>query len=437
VVESTQGIPPKAWHSRLKRWRNSLIVRNALWLGITSTYAQLAGALLVLLQARIWGPQVFGVFSIGQAFASMAFVFAEMGLPLWIRREVARDRNGSGRYLTTGLILGGTASVAVVVASALILRFLPYDETTRSAVYLSSGIACLELLSALCVAAVQGQEQMQVDGKVLFVTSTLKAGIGAYLVLRGNGLLVCLSWFLILSGIRFAILMRILLHDWRIRLVVPKRAELTRALAQTLPIGFGIAVSIVNYRLSTVMLSAMDTSEAVGLFNSAYMVFMFMALGPPVIFHAALPRFAVAYPAQIAEARRLYLWMQAVMILAGIVCCCAMWLIGAWVLPALFGSAYRAAAPAFLWLGAAVPLLFVQMISSGTLTVIGLGKLNSLLMVVVVAVTVIGNLILVPRLSFVGAAVSTFTSYFVGCLITTAPAARALRDRGRIQQERR
>jgi O-antigen/teichoic acid export membrane protein len=411
-----------------------LIVRNTLWLGFTSTYAQIAGAVLVLLQARIWGPQVFGVFSVAQAFASMAFVFAEMGLPLWIRREVARDCNRSGGYLTTGLILGGTASVAVVVASALILRFLPYDDTTRLAIYLSSGIVFLELLSAFCVAAIQGREQMQVDGKVLLVTSTLKVGVGAYLVLRGGGLLACLSWFLTLSGIRFAILMRILLHDWRIRLAVPQWTELTRALEQTLPIGLGIAVSVVNYRLSTVVLSAMDTSAAVGLFSSAYTVFMFTALGPPVIFHAVLPRFAVAYPARIAEARRLYVWMQAVMILAGILCCVGMWLIGAWILPALFGSAYRPAAPAFLWLGAAVPLLFLQSVSSATLSVIGLGKLNLLLMVVMVAVTVIGSLILVPRLSFVGAAVSTLASYFVGCLITTAPVVKALSDRGEIQQ---
>jgi O-antigen/teichoic acid export membrane protein len=430
MTESEPGVLLRTcrhFTTRLQHLRGSQIARNAAWLTVGSVYSQLAGGLFLLLLARALGPESLGVFSTGQAFTAVAFLFASLGLPIWIKREAARDRSASGRYWATGIVISALASLAVLLVSVILIRVMPYGPRTRLVTCLFCAVSFLELQSSLCVAVAHAHERMDLDSKVLILIGTLKLIGGAFLLVQGYGLVTIVVWLIILSALKFGALLWTIGTRVGVDFSVPVWSNVVAVFRETVPIGLGTVLGTMNYRAGTVMLSALDTQEAVGLYSAGYGLFMLMALGPPTIVSAVFPRLAAYYPVARRKAWVLYRDTQALSLLAGLVAGVGLWLGGGVLLPIVYGQAFERALPVFFWLGLAVPFLFLRSMSSVTLNVINLQGLNFRLAAVMVGLNFLASVLLIPRLSFVGAAIATLISYSAGTVLTAVPAIRALR----------
>jgi O-antigen/teichoic acid export membrane protein len=189
-------------------------------------------------------------------------------------------------------------------------------------------------------------------------------------------------------------------------------------------IGAGIVLSALYFRIDVFLVNAWSGPAAVGLYNAVFRLVDALRLFPGAVIAVMLPALFRSGDGRLIT--RLTLWLGA----GTTVAAALLGAIAPWLIPALYGSSYADAVPAFRTLLFALPLMAVNL----ALTLQLLGWQGQRAYACICGGALLFNLalngFLIPRLGILGAAWSTvWTETFVtvGCAVAlVATGARAL-----------
>ena len=317
---------------------------------------------LLVLAARKLSPSNFGLLSVATTLGWMASVASDFGLQLYLGRAITqastpaavlwplfaiRIRAAAAALVLIGAISWGLAPAGTWIAFVLVAAAPLITSVAEFLNYAYRGLGRSELESGLSLAQRLGALVLVAAG--LFVSPTLIT-VGLALTVSALGTLAT----------SLAITRSVLLGSSPVpHLATPAVPPVPpvpllswRTWSQSVaPIGVGIVLSALYFRLDVFLLERWSGLEAVAHYSAVFRLVDAMRLMPAAVLTVVLPRLFGARDPEFA--RRLAAGLTTFAVIVTLVT----WPVASWLVSVAFGPAYAGAAPIFQVLLLSFPLL--------------------------------------------------------------------------------
>ena len=396
--------------------------------GLADAIGKAVTLVITVIAARTLVADAFGVLALAMATGWLLGVATDAGLSMHLARETARRRDRGRQLLIETLrIRAGLAYVAATLIVFFTPRIVPPHWKMQFALVVFAQLtgAVIETVAHYFRGIERSEIEAAIHAAHRFTTLAL-----ALLVLWWWPRLDYLGAAMLIPAL--AALGAALGLAWR--LSAPRRESVTRRESDSgresdtgrdvlitpsgfarnvLPLGLGVLVSALYFRIDLYFVERWQGLEAVGGYNAVFRLIEAMRLLPAAVM-------AVTFPMLVqASDTRLVQRIGAALTITGIVLAMVCALGASSIVPLVYGRPYLYAAPAFAILALALPLFFLNY--ALTHQVIGWDGQRAYLLIALVALAgnVIANIALVPAQGIVGAAIATLLTEVVvtaGCV---------------------
>jgi O-antigen/teichoic acid export membrane protein len=385
-----------------------VLASNTGWRLIAFGARTVSGVLATVLLAHLEGPAGLGRFQFALTLTLLLSFAVALGLPKLLVRELARRPEEIKLRIESALVVSlcaGAVVTALLLGSGLLL-----DADTS--VFVLAGVA-LAADSAMRIVMVPfwALERMRYEALsvgvqegafVVLAAGALMTGMGAfgvmlaYLVSRVVGLIT--AWAVVASKIRIRLVPR-----WHSGDVVPMMKRAT-------PFALDDALSLAYIRLDTVLLGIMAGVHDVGLYQAATNLVLYLNILPRMLNLSMYPRMSRAWPDRVDQLRQLR--DSSLMMLGALAMPIAVgsFMLAPRVFDVMYGSEFQRGVLAYLFL---VPLIPIRMLGNTLGTALTAADRQTQRTVAVGAaagVSVLLNLVLIPRWSLFGAVAATIVT---------------------------
>jgi O-antigen/teichoic acid export membrane protein len=390
------------------RWLflRAIIARNITLKFISELAARAIQFAFIIVAARRLGPRGFGTYSFAVALGFVLAQFCDLGLQLYVARELA---SAPGRRAQ---ILGAALWCKLTLLAAGIAFLVTY-------VWMQAGIAQRDVLFILALAVIltsqlellnyafRGYQRLEFEAGLILASRILGPGMAIPFLLWGASLRI-VAWNLLLANLA-AIMLG---FYWLTRYFTSpdlrvSRAEWRQALTQALPLGIAILSSALYTRMGILLLSRLTSLDNAGLFNAALRLTEPLQLIPAIALAAIYPAFAGQEPGrQGILARRTLQGLFAL----GVVLASGGWLGAHPIVAAVYGSAFQSSTAALRWLALALVPMFLNYALTHFIIARGRPWLNASFTLIILFENLLLNLWLIPQRGVAGASLSLLIS---------------------------
>lgn len=326
-------------------------VAQMLYRAATDLLAKGAMFVVTIVAARRLSRADFALFALASTLGWLAAVTADFGLQLHLARAVAQAPHAARELLARWWpVRVGTGAAALCVAIAV----LPFTGST------ASWASLLFLLAYAANGATEflyyyfrGHERSDLESTLTLVQrcAMLLLALAVLALAPGaHGLAVAMLVPAVL-GLAAALLLARAMGDDESTAQIPHAAQRQTFLQDIAPIGLGIVLSALYFRIDVFLLQQWSGDAAVGTYNAMFRLVEALRLFPAAVLAVALPALARAGD------RRPLVAIATPMTLAAIVAAAAGWLVSPWLVHALYGAAFAGGVPALRLLLLSLPLM--------------------------------------------------------------------------------
>lgn len=364
-------------------------------------------AVVTIIVARHFGVGTFGEYSTALAFATLFFVFADLGMSTLLLREGSKEKSVLSVYFGNTLIseLAMSALLYVLMlGSGLLLRF---NETV---ITLLLWLGATQFLMSMQL-PLQTIYQIffktyvtslfQIINSVLVITIAL---IVAHLELSVT--YFAASQFLIsfvLTTIFFAITARLV----RPRVIVSRLLPMLRV---AYLFGLSSIFYFIFFQIDAVMLSVIKGSEQVGLYTAAYKLIIAVFIVPSVIGYVMYPLMFELFKSNQERLKNIFFSLYKYLSSIGLLFAVVLFFLANEIIQLLYGHEFLDSALALQILAWAICVRFLSVAPSQLLTSIDRQKIKTKIMGFAALLNIFLNLFMIPALGFRGAALSSLLS---------------------------
>jgi O-antigen/teichoic acid export membrane protein len=360
---------------------------------------------VTILAARRLSAEGFGVFALGTTIGWIAVVASDFGLQMHLARAVARAPEAAGNEFRTWLRLRVTLAGGALVLVATALAALGAQPHALAIVlfvlgYLAAGV--VEFVHFFY----RGLSRTDIESTLtLWQRLGTLAAASIALWLRPDA--ATLAAAMVVPPVATAV--------YTVRLAAgmghvsrsstpPVQSPWSAFIRDVAPVGAGVLLSALYFRVDVFLLEAWQSTETVGLYNAAFRVVEALRLFPAALLAVMLPRLVnAANPRPLAR-------LAVALTAFGIVVAVALWLTADWLLPMLYGPSFADAVPALQLLGVAFPLMSLNYALTYQLIGWNGHRAYAVLCLTALMFNVVLNARLIPALSLTGAAWSTLAT---------------------------
>lgn len=356
---------------------------------------------------RYLGPQGYGDYTYILTYIGFFAALVWMGLDSIAIREIATQENATDALLSQIFSLKLVLSIVAVILAVAI--FPLFGKTSN--LWPALALASMTLpVGAFAAPGLIFNARLRMEFKVIADTATALAFLllTLWVVKIDVGIIGTIAANLASTILGACLLIIFASQFVKIRLAVSLK-KWKSLLKEAVPYGLAGFLQLIYSRISVLMLSNLQGSEATGFYAVGYnffdqytVIFSFFAT-------SLFPFFS-----QLANERpRLRQWISRGLVIAGLVSITfilGVFLFGNFIINLLYGAGYDASYTSIKILAFATPFVSCTLILSWTL--VAIHQQRKLLRVCIVAffVNVLLNFILIPRLSFAGSALTTLST---------------------------
>ena len=250
------------------------IIKNFLSLALSNVVSKLLIFLSFVAIARVLGPAYFGKINFAQAIMLYFLIITHLGLSLFGTREIAHNRKAVKQYVNDIVSLRIILTV-ISIAAMTAVSFLVTSQTDTRALIILFGLSLLP--TALYFDWVfKGLESMEFIGITEVVRATALFLLLKFFISTQRNLLLVPVFFVISATIATSILYIIYarrINRFRFTFNISRGKQLLKT---ALPLGLSLIMIQVYCQLGTVVLGLLKGDTAVGWFNAAYKVVLFI-----------------------------------------------------------------------------------------------------------------------------------------------------------------
>src|SRR3989338_738371 len=390
------------------------IAKNTSYFTLALVLQKIISFTYFTLIARALGPEDLGKYYFAISFASVFSILMDIGLTNVLTREIAREKNKANIYL--GSVMAVKLPLSVITGLIIILaaNLLGYGELTKILIFFSTVCVILDSFTSAFFSASRGFHNLSFESlsSVLFQLIVLVTGLT--ILKLDLGLKWLMGSLLLASIFNFLYALVVVVRRFKLSLKpIYNPAVIKLVLKISLSFGlFAIFQKIYTY-LDTVLLAALAGDYYVGLYQLAFKIInaiQFLPLAFTASLYPAMSSYWASNRGQLAitfERAMNYLIIIALPISFGIA-------VLADKIVLIFKSGFVDSALPLKLSIAAVLFMFTAYPVGSLLNACDKQKINTLNMALTVAVSVILNLILIPKFQAVGASITVLaTSIFM------------------------
>jgi len=371
-----------------------------------------------LLLARNGGPSVVGTYALLHLLPALVGSLLSCGLPVSIPYFLAgpdRDDRRLPLTLVAMAMIGGAAGAGIWIAAAPFAGAQLFPKLSLTLLMLAGLAVLSRLITMTAKACSQGSDDLSGSNRVIFTEEFMflpayallwSAGVGGYAIVVGGLLLADTAASSLAWG---RLVRRGFFHQAR----RPSLQLARRIASYGIRAQVGGVITQLNLRLDFILVNLITSPAVLGVYAIASKFAELLRIPSLALTYVLYPKYARDGPGLAAAKVRAAMPKLGLLFAAVIV---PLWLSAGFVIPAIYGSAFKSAvAPAQIIL-----VGFVLTGIGGVITAFmyGIGRpgLNSLGMAVGLVATIVLDILLIPPFGAEGAAVASAVAYTTSAL---------------------
>lgn len=391
--------------------------KNILWLTVSRIISLILLFLAYLLLTNYLGPYRYGQFQFVLSYVTLFGVVIDFGIQQFVIKKISEDRTQAKLYFHNFLALEVVLAAMVYGAMLAIAKYNGYEPVVMKAIMIAGLGVAIHGLTYPFLAIVTVYYDLKKAAFLNFLSSLINVAIILITIKVGGGIVMLVSQQVIFAVLAVIIYSRFIRKHIGEPQIFKGFFSLDRTLIKTilisaLPFAMLVGFSTVYNRIDVVLITKFLGYAQTGLYSAAYKFYDLLAFFPAVVSHALYPLFATLMAegkrGEIREILEKYLRFMAALALpigvGGMLL--AKQIIG------ILSPEFSGAAPVLAILVWAPSILFLYIVVN-SLVISQLTKWAMVITGVNVLVNVVGNIILLPRVGIVGAAVMTLVSEFL------------------------
>lgn len=272
------------------------MIRNTI-LMFTSTSLRLTNSvLLVIIMARFWGPEEFGIFMYPYTLAALVVILVDYGFNLQLVKDIGKNIDDAHELTCQALV------VKTFLVMMLVLVGLPFFICDRSleGYRLLLGLLILSNVlnsyGVLLNLSFRGRELYEIEANATFWMSIVTFLLVGGLVLSGRGpttiavgFVLAKSFYLVLSWHSYKRL------NGRQRLVYPGIKVTLKLLSAGFPFAAHLALGTIYFSVDTIIIQHLLGAQSVGIYQAGFRIMFGGLILTDVFSNVYLSRMAQDY----------------------------------------------------------------------------------------------------------------------------------------------
>jgi len=388
------------------------IAKNTGVLLISQIASYIIGFFFIMYTARYLGATGFGILSFALAFTGIFGVFSDLGLSTLTVREVARDKSLAGKYLGNIAVMKLILVVVTFGLIALFINLLGYPEQTIRVVYLVALSVIFGAFSRMFYSIFQAYEKMEYQSLGHILSSALMLSGALFAISQGLSVVGFAAIYFLVSAV--VLVYSFVICVWKF--VLPK-IELDWSfwkltIKEALPFGLTGTFITIYLWIDSVMLSLMKGDVVVGWYNAAYRLVLVLLFVPVAFNSAVFPLMSQFYVSSKNSLKFMFEKHFKYMLIIGFPIGVGITLLADKIILLIFGAEYTPSVIALQILAWAIVLIFARTAFERVLESVNRQIIVTEVFGGCALLNVILNIILIPRYSYIGAAVATLITDF-------------------------
>ncbi len=380
------------------------IAKNTVFISFGEMGTRILSFLLVVAIARYLGDIGLGAFAFAFAFTDLLLNFVDLGIPMYLTREIAKNKQSASAYLSN--VLGLRLSIfPFMLLTGVAAAFIIHASTaeTRLVIILATVGTALSFLTDPFRMAFLANERGSYYSALIIFERLMFTAAGLVLLLKGYGLVPVLVTFVISQFVSLLLTSYVVRKKFAsFSLKFDKRFILS-IIRDSLPFGIANFLRMIYQRLDTLLISAFAGFAATGWYGAAYRITESMRFIPLVVLNAVFPAMSRLHMQSKEHVKLLYEKTFYYMLIAAVPMAVGLNIVAGRAIPFFYGSQFTPSVIALQLLIVAEALLFIHYIMGFLLGAVGKQHLFTIVTACYVAANAVLNLILIPRYSYIGA----------------------------------
>jgi O-antigen/teichoic acid export membrane protein len=412
----------KYFRNRLSHRPNLVrVLENIGWLLFDKTIRIAFGLLILILTARYLGPDQFGQLNYATSFVAIFASFAAVGLQAVVVRELINEPANAPEILGTAFLIQIGGSIFSFISMLVCLSWFGPDDQILKTLVIIIGFS-LSLQSGSIIkywfeSQTASRYAIWAEISVFIFICSIKISLVLF-----NAPLEAFAFTLLLESVLVFVA---LLAVYKVRVASIFSWSVTyhrfnRLLSASVPLMLSNVAVVIYMRLDQVMLGQIVGASAVGIYSAAVRVSEVWHLLPVAIVASLFPAIILIKQCSERNFHERIQWMFDLLVVLSIGIAAVTTLLADWLVLTLFGQDY----------GDAVTVLILHA-WAGVFVFLGIGGVNWYIIedlqkqilyrtLTGALISVLLNLVLIPRYGSVGAAISTFASQVVAAYLMDA-----------------
>ncbi|MBU0636698.1 MAG: flippase [Patescibacteria group bacterium] len=359
-----------------------------------------------VLIARALGPEDLGKYYFAISFTTIFATLIDLGLTSVLTREVAKTKEQTQKILSTIMAIKLPLAALVWLVVIMLVKSSGYSEIIQQLIYLSAISMVLDSFTMTFFGVIRGFHNLLFESIASVIFQFIILSVGLISLKMNLGIIWLMSGLVVASTFNFIYSSFLIYFKWGLSLLPLFDSHLAKLLVKiTIPFALFAIFQRIYIYLDSVLLSSLAGNEHVGFYQISFKIIFALQFLPLAFVASLYPAMSVYWQnnrEQLVitfERAMNYLIIISLPIAIGIAVLADKVIL-------LFKSGFDKAILPLEINMLAIIFMFVGYPVGALLNACDKQKINTINMAITVVVSVILNIILIPKLQAVGASIT-------------------------------
>jgi len=393
------------------------IVKNtgvmALGLGLNLIFT----FILNIIYARYLGAIGFGKFAFALSFTALIAVLGDLGLATLAVRDIASDKSKIKKYLSNILTLKLIVSLVILILIFLIVDLLKYPKDTTALIRILGIYVVINLLGTGLRWVFQGYQVLEYESFSFILLGLLRLIGGTAILVAGYGIIE-LAWVEVIANLLILLFIFSVVRKKFLKINLELDFRFWKKLIKnSFPLALMVIFSTIYLNVDTVILSSYKGDEITGLYKAAYKLVAVIKLIPTFFIPAIFPVMAEFFSLSKEKFNRVGEKSLFFLILFGLPLSLSVTILSKKIILLLYGDKFVNSSSVLQILIWTSLFVFISQVMGYMLISAGKEKITTYIVAVGLFFNIFFNILLIPKYSYVGAAISIFIAELIVALL--------------------
>ncbi|MDA0524408.1 flippase [Methanococcoides alaskense] len=385
------------------------IAKNTTAMIVGNIFVKILALIISISLARYLGVESFGKYTFVITYLMFFSFISGFGVDQVVIRDISRNSSVTSKMMNNALFIRSITSFIAIALSVIFINLLDYPTDTKLYITIASTILLFQGLSYLFESLFQSNLKMEYSSIAMIVSKSIFVLLVVALIYKNGSLMQLILLFVFSESIRTVISAIYSRKFTKFNFQIDTHT-FKYLVKEALPFVLGSAFYIIYYRIDILMLSILEGDSAVGLYSAAYKLTDPLLFLPGALASTLMPVMSKQYIGERKNLKKTYRMGSKYIVMLMLPTTVGLYVISEKLILLLYTVEFSNSIFALQILAGTIIANSINSIQTSALAATNKQKLNLIAVAICCVINVILNIVLIPKYSYVGAALATLIS---------------------------